>query len=137
MSPVADARRSLPRRPLPMWKKAMFGLVTVASLFALLEGALALVGVQSVLVTRDPFVGFAPLPLFVETRDDDGRALMTTAPNKLAYFNRQSFPKAKSAGTFRIFCLGGSTTYGHPYDDTTSFSAWLRELLPAALPQTQ
>ncbi len=26
--------------------------------------------------------------------------------------------------------MGGSTTYGHPYDDTTSFSGWLREFLP-------
>ena len=26
--------------------------------------------------------------------------------------------------------MGGSTTYGHPYDDATSFSGWLREFLP-------
>jgi tetratricopeptide (TPR) repeat protein len=36
----------------------------------------------------------------------------------------------KAPNTFRIFCLGGSTTYGHPYFDSTSFSGWLRELLP-------
>ena len=37
--------------------------------------------------------------------------------------------------TYRIFCLGGSTTYGRPYNDTTSFAGWLRELLPVADPQ--
>jgi tetratricopeptide (TPR) repeat protein len=62
---------------------------------------------------------------------------MTTAPNKLAWFNRQSFPRHKEAQTFRVFCLGGSTTYGHPYDDTASFAAWLRELLPLSLPETR
>jgi tetratricopeptide (TPR) repeat protein len=34
----------------------------------------------------------------------------------------------------RIFCTGGSTTYGRPYDDATSFCGWLRELLPVADP---
>jgi hypothetical protein len=28
--------------------------------------------------------------------------------------------------------MGGSTVYGRPYDDTTSFPGWLRELLPVA-----
>jgi hypothetical protein len=30
--------------------------------------------------------------------------------------------------------MGGSTTYGHPYEDPTSFCGWLRELLNAAAP---
>ncbi|WP_218934558.1 tetratricopeptide repeat protein [Rosistilla ulvae] len=37
----------------------------------------------------------------------------------------------KSPDTYRIFCLGGSTTYGRPYDDETSFVGFLREYLPA------
>src|SRR5690606_36651928 len=41
----------------------------------------------------------------------------------------QSFPARKQPGTFRIFTLGGSTTYGHPWRASTSFSGWLRELL--------
>ena len=59
---------------------------------------------------------------------------MVTAENKLSLFNAQHFPRKKAAGTFRIFCLGGSTTYGHPYDDKTSFPGWLRELLPVVDP---
>ncbi len=34
----------------------------------------------------------------------------------------------------RVFCLGGSTTFGRPFDDRTSFPAWLRQLLPLADP---
>jgi hypothetical protein len=69
------------------------------------------------------------MPLYVPSADGQQ---MTTAANKTAYFNVQSFPRVKAPGTFRIFTLGGSTTYGHPYADPTSFSGWLRELLPVA-----
>jgi len=53
-----------------------------------------------------------------------------TASNKKDFFNRQSFPRQKAPNTLRIFTLGGSTTYGRPYDDSTSFTGWLRALLP-------
>ena len=57
---------------------------------------------------------------------------LVTAQNKRGYFNVQGFPQVKAPGTYRIFTLGGSTTYGRPYDDKTSFSGWLREFLPMA-----
>ncbi|MHC4399194.1 MAG: tetratricopeptide repeat protein [Planctomycetota bacterium] len=125
-------------RRLPWWKKAAFALVTTALFFVALEGVLALVGVRPVLDTRDPLVGFASsVPLYVESTDSENRAVMTTAPNKLEYFNAQRFLRRKPPGTYRIFCLGGSTTYGRPYDDTTSFPGWLREILPAAAPDVK
>ncbi|MHC4121542.1 MAG: tetratricopeptide repeat protein, partial [Planctomycetota bacterium] len=49
-------------------------------------------------------------------------------------FNLQRFDRNKSADTYRVFCVGGSTTFGRPYDDTTSFCGWLREMLPKADP---
>ncbi|MDX2480842.1 MAG: tetratricopeptide repeat protein [Desulfuromusa sp.] len=108
-------------------------LVAIGLFFGLLEGGLALLGVKPVIQTEDPFVGFASnIPLFVPSQRQDGHQLMVTAANKLSWFNSQSFPKNKSAGSYRIFCMGGSTTYGRPYNDFTSFSGWLRELLPAA-----
>ncbi len=58
---------------------------------------------------------------------------MVTAEGKLTLFNPQSFPMRKGGAT-RVFCVGGSTTFGRPYDDTTSFCGWLRELLPVADP---
>lgn len=103
-------------------------LATVVLFFGLLEGGLALFGVQPVSQEGDPFVGFAlNVPLFVPSQ-----GVMTTAPNKKDFFNQQSFAKEKPPNTYRIFCLGGSTTYGRPYNDKTSFPGWLRELLPVA-----
>jgi tetratricopeptide (TPR) repeat protein len=103
-------------------------LVTVGLFFGLLEGGLALFGVQPVLQEDDPFVGFAlNVPLFIPSQ-----GVMTTAPNKKDFFNQQHFSKEKPPNTYRIFCLGGSTTYGRPYNDKTSFPGWLRELLPVA-----
>ncbi len=131
-SDIRDCRARSPR-----WKKALFGTFTAVGFFVLFEATLALLAIQPVAATRDPFVGFAALPLFVEAKDSTDGPQMETAQNKLAYFNRQSFPPHKADGTFRIFCLGGSTTYGHPYYDTTSFAGWLRELLPMARCETR
>ncbi|TXT20083.1 MAG: hypothetical protein FD138_4273, partial [Planctomycetota bacterium] len=55
-------------------------------------------------------------------------------PAKSWYFNLQKFPVRKTARSYRIFCLGGSTTYGHPYDDQTSYVGWLRARLHDADP---
>jgi hypothetical protein len=121
------------RTKLAFWQAVVTPLIAVTVFFVLFEGVLALVGVESVLRSEDPFVGFVSnVPLFVEATDADGRKVLTTAGNKLVFFNRQKFAREKAPGTYRIFCLGGSTTYGRPYDDTTSFAGWLRELLPMA-----
>jgi tetratricopeptide (TPR) repeat protein len=121
------------RTKLAFWQAVVTPLIAVTVFFVLFEGVLALVGVESVLRSEDPFVGFVSnVPLFVKATDADGRKVLTTAGNKLVFFNRQKFAREKAPGTYRIFCLGGSTTYGRPYDDTTSFAGWLRELLPMA-----
>ena len=120
-------------RRIPLWQALVLPLASIFVFFLLLEGGLALFGVKPALQTEDPFVGFASnAPLFVPAPGSNGGQVLTTASNKKDYFNRQSFPQEKGPGTYRIFCLGGSTTYGRPYDDTTSFVGWLRELLPAA-----
>src|SRR5688572_18920113 len=103
------------RKSLPVWKKLVFALVAVGLCLALLEGGLALLGVQPVLVAEDPFVGFAAsVPLFVKESPDAAGRQMVTAANKRGLFNLQRFADPKPAGAYRIFCLGGSTTYGHP-----------------------
>ena len=122
-------------KTLRPWKKALFALITTAGFFVLVELSLAIVGIEPVLYEEDPYVGFASsVPLFAEQNGPDGETYMTTAPGKLAWFNDQRFAKEKPPGTYRIFSLGGSTTYGRPYDDKVSFSGWLRELLPVADP---
>lgn len=123
---------------LPWWKKLLLAAVVVGLFFTTLEAGLWLLGVKTLIADEDPYVGFADtLPLFVTETTADGSVWMRTADNKLAWFNDQRFPRDKPPETRRAFCLGGSTTYGHPYDDTSSFAAWLRALLPAAAPQVQ
>lgn len=125
-SPVRGSHRT------PLWLAICLPILAIMVFFLLLEGGLALSGVHPALQTQDPFVGFsANAPLFVPSRGANGEEQLTTAPNKKDFFNRQSFTRQKDSNSFRIFTLGGSTTYGRPYDDNSSFSGWLRELLPA------
>jgi Flp pilus assembly protein TadD len=45
------------------------------------------------------------------------------------------FAVPKPPGTFRIFCLGGSTTVGYPYWYNAAFSSFLRDRLHAIFPE--
>ena len=125
------AKTNRPRRELSLARKLLYSAVTTVFFFAALELALAFVGIRPVVDLEDPFVGFSEaVPLMMEIEASDGQTRMVTRPNKLVWFNRQWYEKEKPAGTKRVFCLGGSTTYGRPYFDRTSFCGWLRELLP-------
>ncbi len=135
----SSAVRSKPEAPtateLKLGKKLLFSALATGLFFAAVELLLATLGVEPALYQDDPYVGFSSVVRhFVERTAGDGSAVMETANNKLRLFNRQSFPRAKGDGVYRIFCLGGSTTYGRPYGDVTSFCGWLRELLAAADP---
>ncbi|MCA9143846.1 MAG: tetratricopeptide repeat protein [Planctomycetales bacterium] len=127
---MPKSERTCPSRGRTWRKKLAFSLATTLGFFLLLELGLRVTGVQPVTDTRDPFEGFSQIPLLVPIEGENGEQLVTTASSKLVWFNAQTFPKQKPAGTRRVFCVGGSTTYGRPYWDTTSYSGWLRELLP-------
>ncbi len=115
-------------------RKIIMSVAVTVAFFVLLEGVLALVGIRTGSFSGDPYVGFSSTsPLFVETTGEGGVTEMVTAENKLSLFNPQRFPARKGDAT-RVFCVGGSTTFGRPYDDSTSFCGWLRELLPVADP---
>jgi len=130
-------RDSKSRISLPLWKKTLFSAITFVVFFGVVELVLYVAGVKPILHEEDPYVGFtSQIPLFVEQGDGDRGQRMVTARNKLRFFNQQQFAKQKDIGTRRVFCLGGSTTYGRPYDDSTSFCGWLRELLPVADPSS-
>ncbi len=131
------AERASTRARLPRWKKALFAVILLAGFLVGLELVLAVFGVRSTLFEDDPYVGFTShAPLFVR-RDGPGGAHMATAPGKLRWFCPQRFASPKPAGAYRIFCMGGSTTFGRPYGDRTSFCGWLRELLPVADPSRE
>ena len=73
-----------------------------------------------------------------------GKEYLTMNPAvKNRYFNQVDFNPTtspeyflmpKPEGTFRIFCLGGSTTVGYPYWYNGSFSSFLRDRLQATFP---
>jgi tetratricopeptide (TPR) repeat protein len=116
-------------------KKVLFAVVAILLGCVLLEGFLFICGVQPELYENDPYVGFSSqTPLFVPERGAGGEVFMVTARNKLPFFNAQRFLREKASGVFRVFSLGGSTAYGHPYSDATSFNGWLREYLRALAP---
>src|SRR4030095_3034035 len=59
-------------------------------------------------------------------------ALYRTALARQPFFCSQAFPVTKLTNAYRIFCFGGSTVHGHPYQSDTAFPKWL-ELELAAL----
>jgi len=118
-----------------MLKNSLFTLIIVAAFFGVMEVVLAVAGVRPLLLTEDPFVGFAEnVPQFVPGTRPDGTPVLRTARNKRSLFNYQEFPREKRPDSYRIFCMGGSTTYGRPYFDEVSFCGWLRAYLQAADP---
>jgi tetratricopeptide (TPR) repeat protein len=74
----------------------------------------------------------------------NGKSYYTLNPSvKNRYFSRINFSPdpspeyflvTKPPGTFRIFCLGGSTTVGYPYWYNGAFSSFLRDRLRALFP---
>jgi Tfp pilus assembly protein PilF len=116
-------------------KNLLFTLIIVTGFFATAEFVLALAGVRPLLLSEDPLVGFSDnIPQFIEATRKDGAQMYITPQNKLTLFNFQEFPRHKDENTYRIFCVGGSTTYGRPYMDPLSFCGWLRTYLQAADP---
>jgi hypothetical protein len=85
-------------------------------------------------VDVDPLVDLEQLrPLFVL---DERAGRWEIPPERLNFFQNDSFPADKPAGTRRIFVLGGSTVQGRPYSIETSFATWLKLRLQAASPET-
>jgi tetratricopeptide (TPR) repeat protein len=114
-------------------KKNFFRIATVVLMpllvIALLEGALSLLGVATTYEEEDPFVGFSTVdPLFAK-QEKNGEAIYLTRHSKLHFFNEQEFKATKPQHGCRIFCLGGSTTFGRPYFYKTAFPAWLQLIL--------
>ena len=112
-----------------MGRNLALAVLSLVLFFSALEGMLALVGVEPALANSDPFVGFASQVALFRAKEAGSPDALVTAPARRGHFNVQRFDRDKPEGAFRVFCLGGSTTYGRPYDDRTSFCGWLRRLL--------
>ena len=127
-------QKRTPSEPFSPRKKFLFFIVTALLpllFFVLLE-----------LILRTANYG-PNLSLFT-TENVAGKEYVTMNPDvKSRYFNQVDFTPTtspeyflmpKPPGTFRIFCLGGSTTVGYPYWYNGSFSSFLRDRLQATFP---
>ena len=113
-------------------KNLVLGFSVTIIFYLLVELILMAAEVTPMYNRTDSSVGFSGYaPLFQKQSQPNGEEFYRTAHNKFQWFNMQSFPAHKAENVTRIFCLGGSTTYGRPYDDRTSFCGWLRLFLPA------
>ncbi|MCA9139984.1 MAG: tetratricopeptide repeat protein [Planctomycetales bacterium] len=127
-----------PPRRIGLGKKVAFSIVIATALLSVAELLVAWFWTPP--PPSDPYVGFSgSIPLLVpqEQVAESGEISVERFginPAKLIWFNPQSFPAAKSPNTYRIVCLGGSTTFGRPFDDSTSFCGWLRTFLPMVDP---
>lgn len=113
-------------------KDFAYGIIICLSFFVLVELTLRLTGVRPAAVSDDPFVGFYGLTPLYDVQD----GVATTSPCKLPMFNDVRLTVKKPPRTVRIFCFGGSTTYGQPYDGRSAFPRWLQDLLQASCPDT-
>jgi tetratricopeptide (TPR) repeat protein len=86
----------------------------------------------------DPFAGFSTSePLFIQASAANGTPIMRTRPDRVGQFNLQEFTSSKAAGTTRIFCLGGSSTFGFPYDHRLSFCSAVERGLRRVHPENE
>jgi len=107
--------------------KNILAVIIGLSLILLIEVLLMAAGV-SPLKDRDPFVGFeGSSRLFVRSPDRENTYILN--PSKEKYFNPRKFQYPKPDGTFRVVSFGGSTTFGRPYINDTSFPSWFSGML--------
>lgn len=123
-----------PRISLSNRKKIAFSVTSLAVFLVAMEGVLALFGFDSASVRRDPYAGFCSTTPLFSAEKLDGEIWYRTSRAKLKFFNEQAFPAEKKKNTTRVFCLGGSTTFGRPFDDRTSYVNWLRQSLRQLAP---
>lgn len=113
-------------------KKLLFGLAFSLCLFAMLELILWVGGVPTVIEREDPFRGFSGL-LSVYQREGD--VYRTRRAVVGSTFNDQSFLADKPANGVRMFCLGGSSSYGYPWGAEAAFLSIAGEAAAANHPE--
>ena len=129
--PAAEDR-SLTSNPGSRWGFRLGAIAFGLFIVLLVEMALSLAGIGAVDNGIDPFVGFESVqPLFVL---DEESNQFRTSKSRLEFFRPQQFAAKKAAGSFRVFCLGGSTVQGRPFATETAFSRWLQINLQSIRP---
>ena len=113
-------------------KPALFAVVAVTLFFGLVELALWIAGVETLIHERDPFAGFSErIRVF---GPDSGE--YKTLPRSVSHsFNPQTFRLEKPDNGLRIFVLGGSSAYGFPWGAGQAFPRFLGQALAASRPE--
>jgi lysophospholipase L1-like esterase len=103
-------------------------LLVTCALLAGLEGVLRLMDFHApVAQTGDPLLN--PLPLYKPVQGADGVAMMQR------HDAWGAFRQEKPANGFRVFIIGDSNSFGHPFGPEFAFGRFLQERLAAAMPQ--
>lgn len=116
---------------LSLRKRTIYAAIAVGVFFIGLELLLWAAGVKSVIQREDPSRGFSGLVSVFEKAGDTYR---TRRLGEAGPFNDQSFLAQKPASGLRIFTLGGSSAYGHPWGAHAAFTAILGEAVAASHP---
>jgi tetratricopeptide (TPR) repeat protein len=119
------------RIELALWKKVLFSVLSWMACLIVLELVLWAAGAELLVDREDPFRGFSGL---ITVFEPQGNVYRTHLPKPGGTFNDQSFVVEKPAGSVRIFTLGGSSSYGFPWDASVAFTVMLGEILSAAHP---
>ncbi len=112
-----------------------FKVITLISPIIIILGIevfLYLIGVKNTYEREDPFYGFQKIYTLFEMNPD--KTKYVTRKSKLEWFNEQEFSIHKPENEVRIFCFGGSVTYGRPYTALTAFPNWLQLYLQSLDP---
>ncbi|HCP47481.1 MAG TPA: hypothetical protein DIU15_15680 [Deltaproteobacteria bacterium] len=119
----------------PNWRPVLFRLGAVGLMpffFVLLEGLLALVGVQPLVVERPAFnPNRAPMVLFEEV-EIEGQDYVVSLPGNSRHL---TFLRDKADAGLRVVTLGESSVHGTHYLAEEAFSSVLERRLTALLPE--
>ena len=111
-----------PQQTRRRWMFRLCAMLLALTPFVLLELSLRGLNLGSQ-TAGDPLVGFSEVhPLF---ELQASRGVYQTALSRELFFGVQQFAASKPQDGYRVFCLGGSTVRGRPYQTDTAFARWL------------
>ncbi len=110
----------------------MGGVAVCLIVFTIFEIGFWAAGMPRLLETEDPFKGFSNLVSAFEREGDVYRTRRAIADSTI---NDQSFRVEKPQNGVRIFCLGGSSSYGFPWNAEAAFGGVLADALTASHPK--
>ena len=126
----ATKDQKTPLKPkIPLWRKLIYALVTVLLLLGIGEGTLWVLGYEgTTLAELQAQAGFSH-GAYVWRRDrilgdwyleesgpHGGSWMVSNRQLQARGFHQERFPVTPPAGELRIFAMGGSTTYGIPFE---------------------